>query len=193
MKKLFVSLPILLTFTLLSACSSGGDGASAITEAMRNTLSASYRADITAHFPAREVSFILDYTYNRDGDDRAFVVAPDEIAGMCFTVTGERSTINFDGANLEMGRLNEDNLSPLATVPILTKHWTGGNITQQSDTKIFNRDAYLIITQSTGESSKIEVRSWFSKDDLLPLYAEIFSDGERVIQCRFERAEHKRQ
>ena len=179
--------------TILAACSSGTNGADVITETMRNTVSASYRTNITAHFPSREVSFILDYTYNRGNDDRACVVAPDEIAGMCFTVTGERSTINFDGANLEMGRLNEDNLSPLSTVPILMKHWTGGNISEYSDTKIFDRDAYLIITQSTGESSKIEVRSWFSKDDLLPLYAEIFSDGERVIQCKFERAEHKLQ
>lgn len=160
---------------------------------MRNTVSASYRTDITAHLPSREVSFILDYTYNREENDRACVVSPDEIAGMCFTVTGERSTINFDGANLEMGRLNEDNLSPLSTVPVLMKHWTGGNISEQSDTKIFDRDAYLIISKSNGESSAIEVRSWFSKDDLLPLYAEIFSDGERVIQCKFERAEHKLQ
>ncbi len=160
---------------------------------MRNTVSASYRTDITAHFPAREVSFILDYTYNREENDRACVVSPDEIAGMCFTVAGERSTINFDGANLEMGRLNEDNLSPLSTVPVLMKHWTGGNISEQSDTKIFDRDAYLIISRNNGEASAVEVRSWFSKDDLLPLYAEIFSDGERVIQCKFERAEHKLQ
>ncbi len=160
---------------------------------MRNTVSANYRTDITAHFPAREVSFILDYTYNREENDRACVVSPDEIAGMCFTVTGERSSVNFDGANLEMGRLNEDNLSPLSTVPILMKHWTGGNISEKSTTKIFDRDAYLIISRSAGESSAVEVRSWFSKDDLLPLYAEIFSDGERVIQCKFERAEHKLQ
>ena len=193
MKKLFVALPILLTFTLLTGCSSAGSGGDAITKAMRDTVSANYRTDITAHFPSREVSFILDYTYNREDDDSACVVSPDEIAGMCFTVIGERSTISFGGANLEMGRLNEDNLSPLSTVPVLMKHWTGGNISEQSETKIFGRDAYLIISRSSGENSAIEVRSWFSKDDLLPLYAEIFSDGERVIQCRFERAEHKLQ
>ncbi len=193
LKKLFVLLPIFLTFTIISSCSSGGSSADAVTEAMRNTVSASYRTNITAHFPAREVIFILDYTYNREGNDRACVVSPDEIAGMCFTVTGELSTINFDGANLEMGRLNEDNLSPLSTVPVLMKHWTGGNISEQSTTKIFDRDAYLIISKSNGEASAVEVRSWFSKDDLLPLYAEIFSDGERVIQCKFERAEHKLQ
>lgn len=182
-----------LTLTLIPSCSSGGSGADAVTKAMRDTVSANYRTDITASFPSREVSFILDYTYNRDENDRASVVSPDEIAGMCFTVTGERSTISFDGANLEMGRLNEDNLSPLSTVPVLMKHWTGGNTSEQTNTKIFDRDAYLIISRSTGETAAIEVRSWFSKDDLLPLYAEIFSDGERVIQCKFERAEHKLQ
>ncbi|MBQ8758772.1 MAG: hypothetical protein IJZ20_03670 [Clostridia bacterium] len=180
-------------FFTFCACSSHGEDASSVTEMMKDTVSASYLADITANFPSREVCFRLDYTYNRDGDDRACVVSPKEIAGMCFTVTGERSVISFDGANLEMGRLNEDNLSPLGAIPLLIKNWMGGNISESESTKIFDRSAYLIIYRGGSDTSPTELRSWFSKEDLLPLYAEIFSDGERVIQCRFERAEHKLQ
>ena len=53
--------------------------------------------------------------------------------------------------------------------------------------------AYLAISRITDDTENTEYRTWFSKDNLQPLYAEIFSNGERIIQCEFERTEHSLQ
>lgn len=160
---------------------------------MRAAAGASYLVHITASFPEREVKFTLDYDYLRDGDDRAAVVAPEEIAGIALSISDGGSRLEFDGANLEMGRLDAGGLTPVSAVPSLITVWTGGNISEAQSTKIFDRDAYLIISRTSADEGTREYRTWFSKDDTLPLYAEIFSDGERVIQCEFERAEHNLQ
>lgn len=178
-----------LLFLILSSCASDTDTMTDISEHIREIPSANYIAHITASFPGREVKFSLNYVYSKDGDDRASVISPEELTGISMTHSEKSSHIEFDGARLEFGSLDESGLSPFSALPKLITVWTNGNFEECTSTRIYNRDAYMLISRISDGGTDEEYRSWFSKDNLTPLYAEIFSDGERVIQCEFERAE----
>lgn len=184
--RLFSFVLILL---MLSSCSADADTMTDISEHIRKTPSANYIAHITASFPGREVKFSLNYIYSKDGEDRASVISPEELAGISMTYSESGSRIEFDGARLEMGSLDKNGLSPFSALPNLITAWENGNFSECTSTRIYNRDAYMLISRMSDGSTDAEYRSWFSKDNLAPLYAEIFSDGERIIQCEFERAE----
>jgi len=184
-------IAILFSFTFLfTSCNGNISDSDSILESFQGANSANYLVNVTANFPEREVIFSLDYHYNRDGNDRVLVTAPSEIEGIAFNVKGDAAELEFDGATLEMGRLNANGLSPLSALPSLITSWSDGNFSETENTRIFNRDATLVISRDMADEIALEFRTWFSKDEQTPLYAELFSDGERVVQCEFERVEY---
>ncbi len=190
-KRKALILSIFLIFAVIfSSCAASTEDTSQIAEKMRGVSSAKYLANITANFPSREVKFSLDYSYSKDGDDRITVISPEDVAGIALTVSQGTSYLEFDGARLETGALNESGFSPFSALPALITAWTNGNFAEASGTRIYDTDATLLISRISDGDIPIEYRTWFSKDETIPLYAEIFSDGERIIQCEFERVEH---
>ena len=189
-RRLFLPQIFLIIILTFSSCRSETSDATVIAEKLQSISSANYTANITASFPELERSFTLEYTYAKDGDDRAVVVLPEEISGIAFTISEDGTTLDFEGTNLEMGALDKNGLSPLAAIPSLLTVWSGGNISETESTEMFGNDAWLVISRINDGAVPIEYRTWIAKENFIPLYAEIFSDGERVIQCRFERAEH---
>lgn len=150
---------------------------------------AEYTADITANFPSREASFTISFVATPE-KTRACVISPSEVAGVSYSVSPDGATLEFDGAILEIGRLEDGGISPFSCIPTLLSSWRGGDFAEISPCTIFGEKAYLVISCEDKNSVPIEYRTWFSKDDFSPLYAEIFSDGERVITCNFERGKH---
>jgi len=188
-----VLLPIILSLTVsfLSACSVADDGElKNLRTKLRDTASEKYRATVTAIFPAREAEFLLDYSYSKESGGRITVIKPDEVSGVSLTVSEEGSKLTFDGARLEVGRLDAHGLTPFTALPSLAASWVNGAWLEAGNTKIFGENAIMAITSAESADEKTEYRTWFSRSDLSPLYAEIYSDGERVITCKFERAEN---
>lgn len=189
-KRILLPISALLLFAIFTSCSANSGDVASITEHMRKVSSATYVANITANFPSREVEFTLNYNYSKNGDDRISVLAPSDVAGVSLSVSQSTSTLEFDGAQLELGKLNDNGLSPFSAISSLITTWVSGSYSEVDNTKIFGKDATLIISRVADGTNDIEYRTWFSKEEALPLYAEVFSDGRRVIQCEFERAEH---
>lgn len=190
-KRKALILSILSIFTVIfSSCAADTEDTSHITEKMCQITSAKYLTHVTANFPSREVKFTLDYSYTKDGDDRITVISPEDVAGIALTVSQDTSYLEFDGARLETGALNENGFSPFSAIPALVTAWTNGNFAEASGTRIYDKEAILLVSRISDGDIPIEYRTWFSKDEAIPLYAEIFSDGERIIQCEFERVEH---
>ncbi len=181
-----ISLLILFLF-LLTACTADSEGISSLCEHLKNLEEEKYIAHITGIFPNREVSFSVDYRFSPNRDDRVTITSPEEISGIAFSVSKEDATLEFDGARLTMGSLDESGVSPLSAIPSLIGIWRGGNYDEALSADMFGEDAYLMIYKETGENKDLEYRTWFSKKDFFPLYAEIYTGGIRVIECKFER------
>lgn len=182
-------LSFFLVFILFSSCSVNSGDEKELSDALASITNASYTAKITANFPTREAVFTISYTHSPEGD-RASVISPEEVAGTAYTVSGEDGFLEFDGAILEIGRLDETGVSPFSAIYSLLSTWKRGAFSEVTRTVMHGDAAYLVISHDKKDASELEYRTWFSKDNILPLYAEIFSDGERIITCEFERAEH---
>lgn len=178
---------LLILLFLFCSCTADKEGISSLCEHLKNPGEEKYNARITAIFPKREVSFSVEYLFSPESDDRVTVTAPEEIAGIAFSVSEEDAVLEFDGARLTMGSLDEDGLSPLSLLPALIRVWRGGNYSEALDESHSGEDAYLMIYNGSPEGRDIEYRTWFSKKDFAPLYAEIYSSGIRVMECKFER------
>ncbi len=183
----YKSICLILTLFILCACAADNDGVSSLCKHLKNLGDRKFTSHITAIFPSREVSFSLDYNYSKDGDDRVTVTAPEEIAGVAFSVSEENSTLEFDGVRLALGSLGREGASPLSAISDLLAVWKGGNYDEALDSDMFGEAAYLMIYKTDSDKDELEYRTWFSKKDFSPLYAEIYSDGIRIIECKFER------
>ncbi len=172
---------------ILSACSADGKGVSSLCEHLKNMSDRKYSAHITAIFPKREVSFSVDYNYSKDSDDRVVVTAPEEISGIAFSVSEKSSTLEFDGMRLAFGSPGSSEASPLSAISDLISVWRDGNYDEALESDMFGEDSYLMIYKTDSGKGENEYRTWFSKNDFSPLYAEIYSDGIRIIECKFER------
>ncbi|MBR5543774.1 MAG: hypothetical protein IKU65_06740 [Oscillospiraceae bacterium] len=180
----------LLFLVLFASCAAPTSSGDEITETFRTLPSATYAVSVTSSFPSRETSHTLEYIYKKEKQGRITVIAPEDVKGIALTVQDGSGTLSFDGAYLETGPLDASGLSPFSALPALMNVWQEGNFREIQNAKIFGQDSFLVISEKASEESILEYRTWFSKEKFLPLFAEIFSDGKRVIQCKFERAEH---
>ena len=175
----------LIPLILFSSCSEATVSPLSLSEELEKVTSANYTVEITASFPKTEEKFTLGYTYERNGESRGTVILPDIVSGVSFTVRDDLTALEFDGMRLETGRFSESGISPFTALRHLMNSWRSFESTEK--TRIFGSDAYLAISRS----GDLEARTWFSRDSILPLYAELYLDGERIIQCNFKGAEHK--
>ena len=187
-----ISLILTLFLALFISCAAPAESASRISDTYKSLDSAEYTVVLTSSFPTKELSHTLEYAYKKEGDSLITVLSPPEAEGISLKINGDDSKLSFQDTALETGELDKNGLSPFSALPALISSWQEGNFMETDNAKMFNSDAYLVISQKSNEASVVEYRTWFSKDKLLPLYSEIFSDGNRVIQCKFERAEHNK-
>lgn len=182
-------ISFILTLFLLSSCAVSENDEEELSKSLSSITNASYTAKITAIFPTREAVFTINHTHTPD-EDRASVISPAEVAGTTCTISGDEGFLQFDGAILEIGKLDETGVSPFSAIYSLLNIWKSGVFSEITNSVMYEKSAYLVIACDEHKGAELEYRTWFSKDNHLPLYAEIFSDGTRVITCEFERAEH---
>lgn len=178
---IFCIIPLIL----LSSCSEISEAPLSLSERLGRISSASYTIEITASFPKTEEEFTLGYTHEREGESRGTVILPEIVSGVSFSVRDDLASLEFDGMRLETGRFSESGISPFTAPARLIASWKSFESVEKA--RIFSKNALLAISKD----GELETRTWFSENELLPLYAELYMNGERIIQCNFKGAEHK--
>lgn len=189
MKKRILIVVLFAVILMFSSCSEGFDGASECARRFSSVSAMDARVRIIADFPSREATYIVDYTYKKDGDDALTIRAPENVAGVGAVISKGSASLTFDGASLETGELSKNGISPLSAIPSLISVWNGGNIAEAHYMNLGENETAFVITRISSPDGETEYRTWFLKDNCAPVRAEIFSDGRRIIQCEFERAD----
>lgn len=189
MRILRLCAPMTALCLLLCSCGSGAEELQQV-QLLRERYAAAAgctgTAEITADYGQRVYEFTLDFT--AEGEELELkLTAPEEVAGITARVTGEDTSLEYDGAILDTGPLSSDGLSPVSAIPALLRCAAEGFSDQcvwegEKDSPEFHvtyRDPEL----SPGEGTQMEL--WFAGDSGLLLRGEVSVDGYRVILCEF--------
>ena len=186
LKKL-LALMLMISLTLLCACSSRGgaeDKAIEIRAKYLDCAELSLHAEMTADYGDRVYEYAV--SYNGDGATGVLdIEKPLEIAGVSVVYEEDGPRLMFEGAMLDTGPLWADGASPAEASPMLIDAWRRGWVSAAYSESLGGRTCVVLDIYSGSDESRM-ARTWFCEDTLEPAAAELFSDGVSVLRCTFD-------
>lgn len=124
---------VLMMTLLLAGCKAGGSGEESpeqLAAVIRGEYlsMAGWSADvkITAEYDEKVYDFTVDVLWGWEGESVLTITEPELLAGITARLEDGKGTLEYDGAGLSLGLLDEDGLTPLAVLPALMEHITTG-------------------------------------------------------------------
>lgn len=178
-------LCVLMTLLLGGGCASGADtAADRIREHYAGKTEGTYTVTLRTDFGDRVLDFMVEYAYTPVGG-RMKVLSPEPVAGIEAELEPDGVTLRYDGTVLELGALPGTGLSPMESLPFIIAQWAGGYITQTgSETRTGQRLLTMTTLETQGETA-LEARTWFDRDTLEPLTAELLVNGALTVTAYF--------
>ena len=184
MRKLLLCVPMIL---LLAGCSpakvsQAEEMALKIRGEYLEMTACSARLAVTADYGQRVYQYEMDAAV--EGEDVTLTLtAPETVAGMTASLTGEEGKLEYDGVWTETGTLDEDGLTPVSAFPALLEAARSGYI---SACALSEEENLLRVdcgdpTGNPGEGR--EVVLWFDPATGALAKGEISVDRFRVILC----------
>lgn len=126
MRPRWMCAPMMILCLILAACGgeSGGQAEQLALDIRGEYLemaSCAGRTEVIADYGQRVYEYGISFQWEREGDLVLTVTAPVEAAGITARVSGEQTSLEYDGVRLETGPLNEDGLSPIDAIPALLR------------------------------------------------------------------------
>ena len=119
-------------------------------------------AEIVSHPEGETRSFTVRCTCDRTKDTATTtVMAPEELAGLSATVTGEKLLIQYDGPALAEGYVLEVGEETLEDIPCLR----------------------LALDTTDADGEKVVCTVWLAEEE--PVYAELSREGKLLLSVRF--------
>lgn len=173
---LLLSLPMLLV-----GCGKLEQEAKGLQESYAAIESLTMEAEVTYHLAGESRSFTVVSTCDKEGATTT-VIAPEELAGLSATVTGEDLLLHYEGAALPAGRVQE--VSAANCVPYLLRAVQEGYLLECGNETIDGMDCLRVAFDTTAGERKILCTVWFERATYAPIYAEFSTDGTVVLTVR---------
>ena len=183
---------LMITLTLTACGGSGeGRGAEELALSVRGEFlaapSCAGTASVTADYGRRVYRYEMTFTWSAE-ETVLSLTAPDTVAGLTARLSGEEdSQLEYGGAVLETGPLDDAGLTPLGAVPAVLDALRGGYLdTCTLEENEAGRLLHLLSRdpeEQPGQGRETEL--WIDPGTRLPVRAEISQDGFRVILCEF--------
>lgn len=183
---------VLMITLLLSGCRAGSGGNTPEEEALalRETYQAlagwSASADLSVCYTETVYDFSLDAQWRRDGETVLTVTAPELVAGITARVAQGETVLEYDGAGLSLGLLDDSGLTPVSAVTACMEQiqrgwmakcaWAGENnahlqISFQDPEREDNAGTQFLLT--------------FDRAGYALLSAEVSAQGRTVLSAQF--------
>lgn len=183
---------VLMITLLLSGCRAGSGGNTPEEEALalRETYQAlagwSASADLSVCYTETVYDFSLDAQWRRDGETVLTVTAPELLAGITARLAQGETVLEYDGAGLSLGLLDDSGLTPVSAVTACMEQiqrgwmakcaWAGEN------------DAHLQISFQDPEredNAGTQFLLTFDRAGYALLSAEVSAQGRTVLSAQF--------
>ena len=177
---------------LLSGCQAGSAGgtpedAALVLRTRYQALAGwSAQADVSVCYTDTVYDFTLDAVWRRDGETVLTVTAPELVAGITARIAQGETVLEYDGAGLSLGLLDDSGLTPVSAVTACMEQietgwmarcaWAGEN------------EEYLQISFQDPElepNAGTQFLLTFGREDFALLSAEVSAAGDRVLTARF--------
>ena len=183
---------VLMITLLLSGCRAGSGGNTPEEEALalRETYQAlagwSASADLSVCYTETVYDFSLDAQWRRDGETVLTVTAPELVAGITARVAQGETVLEYDGAGLSLGLLDDSGLTPVSAVTAcmeqIQRGWMAKCAWAGED------DAHLQISFQDPEredNAGTQFLLTFDRAGYALLSAEVSAQGRTVLSAQF--------
>lgn len=176
---------------LLSGCGGAGSGAEEtaleIRSACLSAAACTGSAEITADYGQRVYRYQMDFQAGQE-ETVLTLTGPDTVAGVVARLPNEgESLLEYDGAVLETGPLNEDGLTPVSAIPAVLNAAREGYLETCTLEEREGREELRMLIRDPEQplGQGLESSLWFDTQTQSLLRAELCQDGFCVIQCQF--------
>lgn len=174
-------LILLLLLGLLFGCTSGEmtplDEALAFRTALQSAGGCAFLAEVTADYGDEVYTFSLSCDTDHTGTLHFTVTAPESIAGITGTVSGETGNLTFHDTVLSFSALADGQLSPLSAAYTAAQSWRSGYIRTCGV-----EDGQLVMqVDATYDDNPISTETWLDREKGIPIFAEICYNGRRML------------
>ena len=113
---------VLMMTLLLSGCQAGGAGetpeerALAVRDLYQSLAGWSAGVEITAEIGEKVFDFTLDAAWRREGETVLTITAPELLAGITARIAEGETVLEYDGAGVSLGLLDDSGLTPVSAV-----------------------------------------------------------------------------
>ena len=193
MRRVFCAL--MMTLILLTGCSRGGQETGCSAEELALRIRAEYLAmtacnaavDVTADYGQRVYEYSMDISWQKDGETRLTITAPENVAGITARIKDGKSFLEYDGVSLETGALSGTGLSPIEVVPAALNYILSGYIAECDFEAVEDRTQLWFCCRDPESEPGVgtEAAFWFDPDSYALVRAEVMSDGYSVVRCVF--------
>ena len=178
MRKLVV---LLLSFLLglLPGCGGGKDAVAQAMDLRARLLSSNgytFDTEVTADFGDKVYTFSMNCRADNAGNVTFTVILPETIAGISGVIDSNGGKITFDDVALAFGLLADGRLTPVSAPWILVHTLHYGYIVScaQAD------EGLMLSINNSYEDDALNLSVYLGQDGL-PVGAEIFNDGSRIL------------
>ncbi len=129
------------------------------------------------------LEYVMEYVYNKDGNDTFTVSAPESLNGISGSIAGDGSegfSLQYDGMALDDAMPQRTGLSPADGFFALLCDLKNEEPAQIWTENVSVDTLTALRYEYDRNGVKTEKQVWLSKD-LQPVCAELFADGDRVI------------
>ena len=166
----------------LSGCGKA-ERSKALQERYAAIQTAEITAEIVSHLPEESREFQVYCAYERDGDSEITVTAPEELAGLRATVSGEELSLAYDGLVLPAG--TQTSVSPANCLPWLLRSAAEGYVLEECRETLEKTPCLRIAFDTTGsDGAKVLCTVWFDESTLAPVYGEFSREGTLTLTAR---------
>lgn len=142
---------------------------------------------VTADYGERVYDFVLDVSWEKEGETVLTVVEPELIAGITARLKEDGAYLEYDGASLSTGPLTGEGMTPLEAVPFLMEQLTSGYMARCDHETWDERQVLWVDCRDPEgeEGTGSECALFFDPDTHDLLRAELSYDGAVVLTAEF--------
>ena len=181
-------LALMISLALLCGCTAAGSGEEDFCQWRESFLSAESRAiyaEVTALSEESETVFLLRLESTAK-EDKVEILAPEELSQVSAHISGEDSTLCYDGAVLSLGGAAAQRISPMMALPMLMDFLREGHF--ESSWSETLEEAEVLVTELEDAKGR-KMQLFQDKENMQPRFASIRSGDETELKIKIQKIE----